>query len=135
MTVGAFNVIFDTAGAVLLCRRRDRDLWNLPGGRVEQGESPWAAAVREAKEEVGLDVEIIRLLGVYYKPKEDDLVFMFLSKVPMDARPTLSSEVREVGYFTPGQLPENISPRQKARLVDYFAAGGLSFFKTIFQVQ
>jgi 8-oxo-dGTP pyrophosphatase MutT (NUDIX family) len=51
--LGAFAVILDEAGDVLLCHRRDLDVWNLPGGRVEQGESPWQAAVRETREEVG----------------------------------------------------------------------------------
>ena len=46
-TIGVFGIITDERDRVLLCHRRDFDLWNLPGGRVEAGESPWSALVRE----------------------------------------------------------------------------------------
>ena len=50
-TIGVFGIITDERDRVLLCHRRDFDLWNLPGGRVEAGESPWSALVREVEEE------------------------------------------------------------------------------------
>ena len=59
--IGAFSIILDDENRVLLCKRRDKDLWNLPGGRVEQDESPWAAAVREAQEEMNVVITIERL--------------------------------------------------------------------------
>ena len=40
-TIGVFGIIIDDKDRVLLCHRRDFDLWNLPGGGVETGESPW----------------------------------------------------------------------------------------------
>jgi 8-oxo-dGTP pyrophosphatase MutT (NUDIX family) len=67
-TIGAFALIFDDTNRVLLCHRTDRDMWNLPGGRVESHESPWAAVAREVEEEVGLRVRVKRLLGVYSVP-------------------------------------------------------------------
>lgn len=48
-TIGAFAVVLDKASRVLLCHRTDRDMWNLPGGRVEADESPWVAVLRESK--------------------------------------------------------------------------------------
>ena len=77
MRAGAFAVIFDERGRVLLCHRRDIDAWNLPGGRVEAGEAPWDAALREVREEVGVDANVIRLIGLYWKPNTDELVFSF----------------------------------------------------------
>src|SRR5262245_58989496 len=74
VSVGAVAVILDAEGRVLLCHRRDCDLWNLPGGGMEAGETPWQAVVREVKEEVGLDVVVTRLAGVYSKPDRADLV-------------------------------------------------------------
>jgi 8-oxo-dGTP pyrophosphatase MutT (NUDIX family) len=53
-TIGAFAIIFDEGGRVLLCHRRDLDVWNLPGGGVESREMPDEAVVREVKEETGL---------------------------------------------------------------------------------
>jgi 8-oxo-dGTP diphosphatase len=51
-------------GCLLMVRQphRGEELWTFPGGRIEPGEPPDRAAVREAREEVGLDVEIVRLL-------------------------------------------------------------------------
>jgi len=43
MLVGAFAIIKDEEGRFLISHRRDQDLWNLPGGGVEPGESPWDA--------------------------------------------------------------------------------------------
>ena len=58
---------------VLIRRKNDpfRDSYALPGGFVEIGESMEDAAIREAKEETGLDIEIVRLVGVYSDPARD----------------------------------------------------------------
>jgi 8-oxo-dGTP diphosphatase len=47
--IGAFAIIVDTESRILLCHRMDLDMWNPPGGRVEVGESPSDAVVREPK--------------------------------------------------------------------------------------
>ena len=52
-------------GEILLQRRGDCNMWGLPGGTVELGETPQMAAIREVKEETGLDVEIGELIGIY----------------------------------------------------------------------
>ena len=57
--------IFNERGEVLLQRRGDSNKWGFPGGAVELGETPEMAAIRELKEETGLDVEICRMIGVY----------------------------------------------------------------------
>ena len=51
-----FALIFDDRDRVLLCLRDDLNIWNLPGGGVELGESPWEAVVREVEEETGLEL-------------------------------------------------------------------------------
>jgi ADP-ribose pyrophosphatase YjhB (NUDIX family) len=63
--VGAEAAVFDDEGRILLVRRSDDGLWCLPCGWVEPGESPAEAAVREAREETGLDVRILRLVDVF----------------------------------------------------------------------
>ena len=63
--VFAGGCIFNDKGEVLLQRRGDFGKWGFPGGAVELGETPEMAAIREVKEETGLEVEISRLIGVY----------------------------------------------------------------------
>ena len=79
-TIGVFAIIHDDERRVLLCHRRDHDLWNLPGGALEHGEAPWDGVIREVREETGLEVEVSGLAGVYSKPEADDLVFSFLCR-------------------------------------------------------
>ena len=122
MGLGAFAVIFDDDRRVLLCHRRDIDAWNLPGGRVEEGETPWDAAVRETREEVGLEVEIARLTGLYWKPATGELVFNFECRV-VSGTPGLSDEADRVGYYAADGLPANTAPKHVERIRDALAGG------------
>lgn len=63
--VHAGGCILNDKGEVLLQRRGDCDQWGFPGGTVELGETPQMAAIREVKEETGLDVEVGELIGIY----------------------------------------------------------------------
>jgi 8-oxo-dGTP pyrophosphatase MutT (NUDIX family) len=63
--IGSDAAIFDSNGKILLLKRSDDATWCLPCGLVDAGESPEQAAIREAKEETGLDVKILELVGVY----------------------------------------------------------------------
>ena len=63
----------DNLNFILIKRRNDpfKNCWALPGGFVEYGESVENAAIREAKEETSIDVELIDLVNVYSKPDRD----------------------------------------------------------------
>lgn len=65
---GAGVFVRDDRGRVLLVRRADSGNWTLPGGMQELGESITQTAVREVREETGLEVEITGLLGIYTDP-------------------------------------------------------------------
>jgi len=69
LVVAASAVVTDDAGRILLQRRRDSGLWALPGGGMEMDDSLPGTAVREVKEETGLDVEITGLVGTYTDPR------------------------------------------------------------------
>ncbi len=116
-TIGAFGVIINKNNEVLLCHRRDKDIWDIPGGMVERGESPWEGAVREIKEEVGLDIEIVRLVGVYSKKKKNDVIFSFLCKI-CGGEISLTDEADEIAYFSIDDLPKNLSPKHVERIMD-----------------
>lgn len=61
-------------GSIILVKRLNppfKDEWALPGGFVEYGETVETAAKREAKEETGVEIELIRIIGVYSAPNRD----------------------------------------------------------------
>ncbi len=61
-------VVANEQGEILLIRRSDNDNWALPGGAIDIGESLAQAAVRETREETGIDCEITGLVGIYTDP-------------------------------------------------------------------
>jgi 8-oxo-dGTP diphosphatase len=104
---------------VLWCHRRDRDLWNLPGGRVRAFEAPWEGVVREVKEEVGLTVKPKRIIDISSKPVDREIVLTFLCSV-VRGKPKLSDEADAVAFFGLSELPENIFLRQRERVEEFF---------------
>ncbi|MFY9484216.1 MAG: NUDIX domain-containing protein [Patescibacteria group bacterium] len=129
-TIGIFGIIFDKQKRVLLCHRCDYDLWNLPGGTLENGESPGDGVKREIKEEIGLDTEIISLAGVYSKPNKNEIVFSFVCKV-IGGEIMLNGEADKIEYFEIDKLPLNTSQKQVERIKDFMANPD----KTIYKVQ
>ena len=107
--VGAFAIIFDEAGKVLVSRRVDSGWFNLPGGGVEPDESVPEGLIREVREETGLEVEAGRLVGVYSKPQKHELVLTFRA------------------YITGGQL----SSSEEADYHTWVAAGDLDAVKLL----
>ncbi len=63
--VHAGGCILNEKNEVLLQKRGDCNMWGFPGGALELDETPETAAIREVKEETGLDVEIVDLIGIY----------------------------------------------------------------------
>ena len=80
--VGVSGVVLNQKGQILLVQRNDSKAWSLPGGIVENGESPDQAVVREVKEETGLDVDIVRLTGIYIRYLwKKNLLFVYKCQV------------------------------------------------------
>ena len=115
--IGVFGIIFDNSNRVLLCHRNDYDLWNLPGGKLESKESPWEGVIREVKEETGLDIDVIRIVGVYSKPQKNEIVFSFLCE-NIGGEIILNEEANEIQYFDIDNLPENIPLKHIERILD-----------------
>jgi 8-oxo-dGTP diphosphatase len=123
----AVNIAVIHKSQVLLTKREDFEIWCLPGGQVEEGESLAEAAIRETKEETGLDVELTRLVGTYSRLGG----FPDVHAILYAARPT-GGEIRlqpgetvEVRYFSVDeQLPAEMLVGQRQRILD--AIQGLS---------
>ncbi len=107
MKEAAVTIIFYD-GKVLLVKRRDVPVWVLPGGGIDDGERPEDAALREAKEETGIDVSIVRKVGEWLATnKLASNAHLFECKPthhPGELLP--QKESQEVRFFSPAQLPK-----------------------------
>jgi 8-oxo-dGTP pyrophosphatase MutT (NUDIX family) len=65
----ATAIVVNDKGAILLQRRADNDLWALPGGTMDVGETLRQTIVREVREETGLDIEPTGIVGIYSDPR------------------------------------------------------------------
>jgi ADP-ribose pyrophosphatase YjhB (NUDIX family) len=114
------------AGEVLLIHKTDNNLWALPGGGIDLGESAPDAAVRETKEETGFDVEVTGLVGIYTNPGHvmayDDGEVRQQFSICFHARIVggqlrTSSESKEVAFVDPSRLDElTIHPSMRMRI-------------------
>lgn len=127
-SIGAFAIIFDELGQVLLCHRRDMDMWNLPGGGMESGELPTETVIRETREETALEVVVERLIGVYRKKDKDEIVFAFICRVTNGELST-TDEADASRYFPLNAIPENTPPKQVERIIDALQPGAQPVFR------
>mgnify|MGYP001614426939 CR=1 FL=1 len=83
--VGTAVLFFNSKGELLIVKPDYKDGWLVPGGSTDENESPLRCAIRETKEEIGLDIQELQLVGVYYGPKKgvytDSLKFLFYGGV------------------------------------------------------
>jgi ADP-ribose pyrophosphatase YjhB (NUDIX family) len=103
------NIAILQDGRVLLTKREDFEVWCLPGGDVEDRETVAQAAIREAREETGLEVELTRLVGAYSfpsMPRGGSHLLLFTARPVGGAIKPARSEVVEIRYFDPSELPE-----------------------------
>jgi ADP-ribose pyrophosphatase YjhB (NUDIX family) len=109
-------------GIVLIKRKNEPLGWAIPGGFVDYGESLEEAAVREAKEETGLCVHLIRQFHTYSDPNRDPR-FHSISTVYIaraQGTPEARDDAGEVGIFGRRNLPEGIAFDHRTILEDYF---------------
>ena len=128
----AVNVaVMDADGRVLLTRREDFEVWCLPGGAVDHGESLARAAVREVAEETGLAVRLTRLIGVYSHPNLGDYhtLALFGAVVTGGTLRPDPREVVEARWFSKTEVPDDLLWGQRERLADVFAGYGGSIVR------
>ena len=127
LRLGAAGLIRDAEGRVLLVREShpewepEQEPYVIPGGKLEEGETPMDAAERELFEETGIVAKVGPLLGVYVARGDDDvlLAFVFLAEVTAGVA-TLppGDEIVEVGWFDPANLPTPCPSISAAAIAD-----------------
>jgi ADP-ribose pyrophosphatase YjhB (NUDIX family) len=127
-------VVTNLAGEVLLIRRSDNDNWAIPGGAIDLGESLVQAAVRETREETGIDCEITGLVGIYTDPKHVLLYTsngearqeftIVLTAVATGGEPTPSSESSEVRWVPREDLAGYQVDRSMRLRIGHYLSGG-----------
>lgn len=127
---GTVAVILDeTRSNVLLHLRDDQPMWSMPGGPPDFGESFSTCITRETKEETGLNIEIVRLIGVYSDPEfwifsypDGNRAHAFAAAFECtvlsgELRPNMTDSL-EVKWFPVDDLPDNVMPMHPKVIAD-----------------
>ncbi len=109
-------------GIVLIKRKNPPHGWALPGGFVDYGESLEEAAVREAKEETSLDVQLEKQLHTYSDPDRDPRQHTISTVFVASARgkPKAEDDAQEIGIFTQEEINFSLAFDHNRILTDYF---------------
>lgn len=125
---GAFNVVIFNQ-KVLLVKRRDFPLWDLPGGVVESDELPSEAAIREMYEETGYEVQIDYKFARYIDKTRNDCQHLFKSHIINGELKRTTLETRDLRWFSLNQLPLFIIPNRKRQIRDALTITGIEEYE------
>jgi ADP-ribose pyrophosphatase YjhB (NUDIX family) len=136
---GVRTLVFDERGHLLLEKQIEQRSWSLPHGCVDLGESALDAAIRETREETGVEITEAELFGIYTDPKYSvtyangdevqTFTIAFLARAWRGAPRPDGVEVCEVGFFALDALPTPIYPIHRETIEDYRSYSGTPFVK------
>jgi ADP-ribose pyrophosphatase YjhB (NUDIX family) len=116
-------IIESNDGIILIKRKNPPAGWALPGGFVDYGESLEAAAIREAKEETSLEVDIVKQFHTYSDPERDPrhhtITTVFIARAK--GRPSAGDDAKAAGIFRRENLPEQIAFDHREIINDYYS--------------
>jgi ADP-ribose pyrophosphatase YjhB (NUDIX family) len=138
MSMIAVNVAVLQDNKILLTQRDDFETWILPGGGVEDGESIAQAAIRETKEETGLDIELTKLVGIYSRLGNflKGHIVLFIGKQIGGEIKCQPGETIAVEWFTLDQIPSPLTLGHKKRIQDVIdGIGGGTCVSQVFDLQ
>lgn len=119
--VGVFAAVFDESNRILCVKiNYGSGNWTLPGGHLENNESPYDGVKREVVEETGYIVDIENLISVYSSPKKDDLVLLFKARIIGQNKWMPNNEIQQIGFFDKDSLPSPIHPWNITRINDAY---------------
>lgn len=106
-TVGSICIVERADGRLLLVKHSYRNAWGFPGGLLNRGESTIEGAVREAREEVDIAIEVVGEPAVVVDPdaRRVDVIFRCRTSEPDNVRP-VPPEVVQAAWFEPDSLPD-----------------------------
>lgn len=118
--IGGARVILIRNGRIVLVRHwLLPDVWTLPGGSIDKGETPSEAAIREVQEEVGYKINSFDgQLGIYQgrMGQKDSVIVLFTEDFEGGMKWLPNLEIMERGLFDLNDLPEDISPANRRRI-------------------
>lgn len=119
--LGARALVFH-GDRLLLIKTAYGTYWQTPGGTLNTGEAPEQGALRELKEETGLNGTIREKLGVYTSSTEGkrDVIHLYIVDVDQEEL-TLEWELKAAAWFSLNALPKDISPATQRRINEYLA--------------
>ncbi|MDX1771563.1 MAG: NUDIX hydrolase [Planococcaceae bacterium] len=115
--VSAATIVINDKNEILLIKGPRRG-WEMPGGQVEEGESLQDAAIRETKEESGIDIEVTKFCGVFQNVSGSICNTLFLA-TPIGGELTTSPESLEVGFFPIQQALEMVTWKNFRQRIEY----------------
>lgn len=120
--VGVFAAVFDEDNRILCVKiKYGSGNWILPGGHLDECESPSDGAIREVLEETGYVVDIDHLVSIYSAPQKDEIVFLFKATIIKKTNWKSNDEIEMIDFFKEDALPNQIHPWNVKRIDEVYS--------------